>query len=74
MNCGIEKCKKMFELYEPNCQCRLESLMTCRKACGKGMMVKPGTCRCVKKPKCSIKKCKDGCNFERKLCECLMKK
>jgi hypothetical protein len=68
--CGIKQCNKMYELFKQSCECRLENLSSCEEGCPVWKMIKPGTCRCVKKPYCQIKSCRKGFRLNKKKCSC----
>jgi hypothetical protein len=72
--CGIRRCHRMYELFRRSCECRLESLISCERLCPFGKMIKPGTCRCVKKPHCSIKSCRKGFRLNKKKCACIKRR
>jgi hypothetical protein len=72
--CPIRKCKRMFEVHKSKCICRPELKKTCRKRCPPGKMVKPGTCKCKRRPKCPIRFCIKGYRLNRKKCKCVKRK
>ena len=73
--CGISKCQKYFKLAKNKCQCRMRSGRRCKKYCGKNRMIAPGTCKCVRRPKCPIRRCKrKNYRFNKRKCKCLKRK
>ena len=56
--CLIFECRIGFELDNNKCSCVERNAPVCYMMCPPGLIIYPGTCKCVEPYKCNIKNCK----------------